>query len=74
LENNNYDALLMIHTHRNDFLEEYKIWTNYRQLDKQYFEKFIRYMSKEHFDINQTGLIECTIQIFKINDITADLL
>ena len=74
LDNNNHDALLLAHTHRDDFIEEYKIWVTARKYDIKNYEKFLRYMSEKQFNINHTGLIECTIQIFRISDTTVSLL
>lgn len=74
LDENNYDALLMIHNYRDDFINEYNIWVNGRGLDKKYMEHFIRYTSEKGFNINHTGIIECGIQCYKISDKTATFL
>ena len=74
LDNNNYDALLMIHSYRDDFINEYNVWIKGRGLDKKYMEHFIRYTSENKFNINHTGIIECGIQCYKICEETATFL
>lgn len=74
IDDNNYDALLMIHNYRDDFINEYNVWITGRGLDKKYMERFIRYTSENGFNINHTGLIECTIQCYRICDKTATFL
>lgn len=74
LNDNEYDALLLIHNYRDDFMNEYNVWIGGRGLDKKYMEQFIRYTSEKGFNINHTGIIECTIQCYRICDETATLL
>ena len=64
----------MIHNYRDDFINEYNVWISGRGLDKKYLEQFVRYTSENGFNINHTGLIECTIQCYRICDETATLL
>ena len=64
----------MIHNYRDDFINEYNVWITGRGLDKKYMERFIRYTSEKSFNINHTGLIECTIQCYRICDKTATFL
>ena len=74
LDDNNYDCCLMLHPERNDMLDEYNEWISLREHDKKYKDIFIREMSKQHFDINYTGLVETSFQIYKINQKTKFLI
>ena len=67
LYDNDYDCCLMLHPERNDMIDEYNEWETLRNHNKIYKDTFIREMSKRLFDINNTGLIETTLQIYKIN-------
>ena len=68
IDNNNYDCCLMLHPERNDMIDEYNEWESLRNHNKKYKDIFIREMSKLKFDINYTGLIETTFQIYKVNE------
>lgn len=67
IDNNNYDCCLMLHPERNDMIDEYNEWESLRQHNKQFKDIFIREMSKRQFNINYTGLIETTFQIYKVD-------
>ena len=70
MEINDYDCCLMIHPERNDMLDEYNAWQTLRNQNIKYKDIFIRKMSELNFNINYTGLIETTFQIYKVtNDV-----
>lgn len=73
IDDNNYDCCLMLHPERNDMINEYNEWESLRNHNKEYKDIFIREMSKLKFDINYTGLIETTFQIYKVNQHTKNL-
>ena len=50
------------------------MWESLRNHDKKFKDIFIREMSKQKFDINYTGLIETTFQIYKVNQKTKFLI
>lgn len=68
IDDNNYDCCLMIHPERRDMIDEYNVWQTLRMQDPVHKDTFIRKMSNLGFNINDTGLIETTIQIYKISD------
>lgn len=68
INDNNYDCCLMLHPERNDMIDEYNEWGSLRQHNMKFKDIFIREMSKRQFNINYTGLIETTFQIYKVND------
>ena len=67
IDDNNYDCCLMLHPERNDMIDEYNEWESLRQHDKKFKDIFIREMSKQQFNINYTGLVETTFQVYKVN-------
>ena len=68
IDENNYDMCLMLHPERNDMIDEYNTWQSLRHQDPKYKDIFIRKMSDLNFNINHTGLIETTLQIYKNNN------
>lgn len=73
VDENNYDCCLMLHPERSDMIDEYNEWESLRNHNKQFKDIFIRKMSELKFNINHTGLIETTFQIYKINDSVKNL-
>ena len=62
----------MVHPERNDMIDEYNTWQSLRHQDPKYKDIFIRKMSDLNFNINHTGLIETTCQIYKNNNDVID--
>lgn len=66
LENEGFDIGLSMHPVRSIWKDEYLCWIYARNLNKKYYSIFDDYAKKCGFDSNsQTGLIECTIKIYK---------
>lgn len=72
IDKNNYDICIMVHPERNDMIDEYNTWQSLRHQDPKYKDIFIRKMSDLNFNINHTGLIETTCQIYKNNNDVID--
>ena len=72
IDENNYDICIMVHPERNDMIDEYNTWQSLRHQDPKYKDIFIRKMSDLNFNINHTGLIETTCQIYKNNNDVID--
>ena len=68
IDENNCDICIMVHPERNDMIDEYNTWQSLRHQDPKYKDIFIRKMSDLNFNINHTGLIETTLQIYKNNN------
>lgn len=64
---NNFDLGVALHPQRNDFLDEYLTWMQYRNLKFDYLYLFIRYIFNHPSDLvlNNCGLIETTFKIYK---------
>ena len=63
----NYDIGLSMHHYRCVWNEEYRAWVS-RGVSNEEIEKFRFYSNKMGFDPNsKTGLIECTMKIYKNN-------
>jgi len=73
IDDHNYDCCLMIHPERRDMIDEYNEWQSLRKQDPIYKDIFIRKMSNAGFNINDTGLIETTFQIYKVSDIVKNM-
>ena len=72
IDENDYDICIMLHPERNDMIDEYNTWQSLRHQDPKYKDIFIRKMSDLNFNINHTGLIETTCQIYKNNNDVID--
>ena len=72
IDENDYDICIMLHPERNDMIDEYNTWQSLRHQDPKYKDIFIRKMSDLNFNINHTGLIETTLQIYKNNNDVID--
>ena len=64
---NDYDCLLQYHNSRTDVIDEYNAWIRERQgYNPEYKDIFIRKMCELGYDINMSGLLGTTIQIYHI--------
>jgi hypothetical protein len=69
-ENNEFDVGLSMHPERTKWSDEYSEWEKNRGLSHYYAEKFYEYAKKLSLDpFDNNGLIECTVKIYKNNDI-----
>ena len=66
IDKHNFDMSIGIHPCRNNFIEEYKAWHNYRNLDQKYIDMFFE--NTKDYDYNLLGLMETTIKIYKNNN------
>lgn len=63
---NEYDLGLAIHPDRMRYMDEYVVWRDTRSGDPKYIEIFKDYCKKNGVDYyEETGLIECTVKIYK---------
>ena len=60
-----YDISVAIHPYRNDSIDEYKAWKEYRGLDKYFEEQYDKFMMKHYHNLLYVGLCENTVQIYK---------
>lgn len=58
-----YDLSIAPHPYRNNFIDEYNTWMEYRNLDNKYLDMFINNI--KDYDFNIAGLCECTMKIYK---------
>ena len=66
MEEENYDIGLSMHNYRSIWNEEYDQWVRHRGLDKKYVNIFNNFSKSVGYDANsKTGLIECTMKIYK---------
>lgn len=66
MDEKKYDIGISMHNYRSIWNEEYKQWVNHRGLDKKYVDIFNKFSSAVGYDANsKTGLIECTMKIYK---------
>ena len=69
MSENEYDIGLSIHPLRNTWNSEYEEWIRTRGLDRKYKNMFDTYAENNGFNPNSsTGLIECTMKIYKNTD------
>lgn len=63
---NNIDVGFAVHPFRNRYVDEYNEWVRTRGLNKNYFNIFESYCSDNDISSSEfSGLIECTVKIFK---------
>lgn len=61
-----YDIGLSIHPDRMKYLDEYAIWTNLRDLDIGYVDKFKEFAIDNGIDLDaSSGLIECGLKVYR---------
>ena len=61
-----YDIGLSMHNYRSVWNEEYDQWVRHRNLDRKYVDIFNRFAKSIGFNADsKTGLIECTMKIYK---------
>lgn len=66
MDTNNFNIGLSMHNYRNKWDDEYNIWIRDRHLNPKYKEIFDKYSKNVGLDPNsKTGLIECTMKIYK---------
>lgn len=63
---NNIDVGIAFHPFRNRYIDEYNEWIRSRNLDKRYLDIFQIYCNDNNISSSEfSGLIECTVKIFK---------
>lgn len=72
MENRKYDVSVAIHPFRDNFMDEYNAWIQWRNLDPKWKDNFFKITSNER--VKGNGLIETTVKIFKNSKETLDLL
>lgn len=67
-EEGKYDMALMPHPVRNNFLEEYQVWVDYRGYDPKQAERFINDMREKGYDFNYKGMFQLCFWIQRKRD------
>lgn len=66
MDKENNDIGLSMHNYRSTWNDEYNVWISQHRVDKKYFDIFSEYaISKGYNPSSKTGLIECTMKIYK---------
>lgn len=60
---NNIESYYLIHPWRDNYLKEYDEWINYRNLDHNQKDTFIKYCTEHNYDYNSKGMLMTTIMI-----------
>ncbi len=69
-EDGKYDACLMPHPVRDNFIEEYNTWVETREYDNLQAKRCIDSMSKKGYDFNYKGLFQCCFSIQRRGELT----
>ena len=72
---NGIDVGFSVHPFRSRYVDEYNEWMRSRGLSKKYFDIFEKYCNDNNISSGDfSGLIECTVKIFKNTEQTIDFI